>query len=205
MGNRKIQQSEAAAMSEPQQAVSTNASALNSLSSQIDKFIGESKLQGKGWESAKELANVYKTITRTLMMISEQLTESNTKVSNGQAQLLDSQIDEEALNNQMLQNNASLTQLAYASSLWNSINPGQFNPSSNYQNNLRISIGNENAEIQKTLDSMNEFDMSTKYLYDDLQNTLNSLSSLINQVSNVGNTYDSILVDLPLARVLRGW
>ncbi len=211
MGTRKIRQSEAAALGEPQSAVSQNSSAYNDLSGFLDGFINQSKLQGAGWDSAKKLANIYKTIDQTFVMVSDQLTDANSKVISGQANLLDSQIDEEALKNQMLQNQATMTQLAYASTLWNSTNPGQVNPSSNAQRNLQTSIGNENAEIQKTLDSMNDFDLSTKYAYDDLQQSIDNLAKLISQVSNSANTYDSKTglfttahIDMKLVSTLNG-
>jgi|GEM_PF-4275063 len=189
MGTRKIQMSEIGNSTKSQAAVTHNSGAFSGLNNDLSDFIGESALQGKGWASAKTLAEVYKTITQTFSMVSEQLANANQKVVSSQGILLNNQIDEQALKTQIMQNKANMTQLSYANSIWNSANPGKTNQNS--YNNLQQSIKNENAELEKELGSLNEFDLTTKYVYDDLEHTLSNLPRLIAQVSNASNTYDS--------------
>ena len=189
MGTRKIQTSEIGNSTKSQAAVTHNSGAFSGLNSNLSDFIGEAALQGKGWASAKALAEVYKTITQTFSMVSEQLANANQKVVSSQGILLNSQIDEQALKTQIMQNKANMTQLSYANSIWNSANPGKTNQNS--YNNLQQSIKNENGELEKELESLNEFDMATKYAYDDLEHTLSNLARLISQVSNASNTYNS--------------
>lgn len=191
MGTRKILQSDAQKMSQPQQIVIANQEVYSQLSDNLNTFIDQSELQGKGWSSAKQLAEIYQTINRSFEMVSEQLSSANQKVIQNQSNLLDSQIDEQALKNQINQNNASMTQLAYANTIWNSSNPGKPNPSSSIQRSIQQSLGNENAELQKTLDSLNDFDLSTKYAYDEVKGTFELMASILKSLSDIKNNYDS--------------
>lgn len=189
MGTRKILKSEIKNSTNSQSAITNNAGELENLNSSLSGFIEETELQGEGWTSAKELASVYKTITQTFEMVSEQLSNANQKVLSSQGILVDDQIDEQALNNQVMQNKATMTQLSYANSIWNSANPGK--PNQNSYNNLQHSIKNENNVLENRLDSLDKFDSTTKSVYDDLEHTLSNLTHLISQVSNSSKTYDS--------------
>ncbi|KGH34164.1 hypothetical protein [Lactococcus cremoris] len=154
MGTRKILKSEIKNSTNSQSAITNNAGELENLNSSLSGFIEETELQGEGWTSAKELASVYKTITQTFEMVSEQLSNANQKVLSSQGILVDDQIDEQALNNQVMQNKATMTQLSYANSIWNSANPGK--PNQNSYNNLQHSIKNENNVLENRLDSLDK-------------------------------------------------
>lgn len=189
IGSRKILQSEISQSTRAQSAVIQNQSLFGELGSVLNGFIEEPELQGKGWKSAKALAQVYKTVNQTFLMVSEQLSTANQKVIASQDDLLNDQIDEQALLIRIEQNKANMAQLAYANSIWNSTNPGQTNQN-NFQN-LQRSMSNASAELQKDIDSLDEFDSNTRSVYDDIEHTFSQLSQLLAQVSKASHSSDS--------------
>lgn len=189
MGTRKILKSEIGNVTKPISALESNVEAFHQIKAALTEFIGESELQGKGWSSAKEVAGVFETITNGFEMVTSKLLEANHRVEQSQDILLNDQIDEQALQNRIEQNKATMTELSYANSIWNSVNPGKTNQNS--YKNLQRSIGNENQELQKDLDRLNDFDMATKYLYDDIEGDISSLMNLLAKVSDSSRLYDS--------------
>ena len=189
IGSRKILKSEISQSTRAQSAVTQNQSLFGELGSALNGFIEEPALQGKGWTSAKALAQVYKTVNQTFSMVSEQLSNANQNVVSSQEGLLNDQIDEQALLLRIEQNKANMAQLAYANSIWNSANPGQTNQNS-FQN-LQRSMGNANTELQKDIDSLNDFDLSTRTVYNDVEHTFSQLSQLLAQVSKASHSSDS--------------
>ncbi len=188
MGNRKILKSEIGHVTKTNSVLENNLEAFKGMKEGLSNFIGESELQGKGWSSAKEMARIFESITEGFEMVTNKVYEANKTLERSQDILLDDMIDEQALKNRVMQNKATMTQLSYANSLWNSINPGKTNNSFDL---LRHSIGNENAELQKSLDSLHDFDLTTKYLYDDVKQDINSLMHLLSKVSDISKVYDS--------------
>jgi|GEM_PF-5449001 len=189
MGPRKILKSEIGNMTKANPTLENNLETFRGIKASLSDFIDESQLTGKGWSSAKETAHVFKVLNDGFEMVTEKLLEANNKVNKTQDILLNDQIDEQALMLRIEQNKATMTELAYANSMWNSANPGKTNQNS--YNNLQHSIVNENAELQKDLDSLNEFDLSTKYLYDDVERDIQSLMTLLSKVSDSSKLYDS--------------
>ena len=188
IGSRKIEKGDISKSTKPESTISSNLSIFGSLSGRWEDFIGESELQGKGWESAKSVANVFNTINQTFSMLSEQMSQANQKVISSQSILRNDQIDEQALKQRIEQNKQSMTQLAQARTLFKRNNP---EGTTNSFDNLNRAIENENIVLQQELDSLNEFDMSTKYVYDGTEGVLSNLKQLLSQVSQTSNIYDS--------------
>lgn len=188
MGTRKINTGDIFKSTKSNSVMTSNVSDFNTIANYWEDFINEPELEGKGWKSAKGMAGVFKTINQTFRMLSEQVSERNQKVISSQSILKNEQIDEQALKQRIEQNQQTMGQLLQAQSIWRKDNPGK--PSSSFDN-LNRSIGNENAVLQQELDSLDDFDMATKYVYDDLDSTKSQLKNFLSQVSKTSNFYDS--------------
>lgn len=188
IGSRKIQKGDISKSTKANSIMQSNNSTFEGISGDWQNFIGESELEGKGWKSAKALASVFQTINETFQMLSEQVSEANQKVNTSQGILKNDQIDEQALKQRIEQNKQTMSQLSQAQTLWKRDNPDK---SSSSFDNLNRSIGNENAVLQKEIDSLDTFDSATRSVYDDLDGTISKVKSLLSQVSNSSNVYDS--------------
>lgn len=188
IGSRKIQKGDISKSTKANSIMKSNSSTFEGISGDWQNFIGESELEGKGWKSAKALASVFQTINQTFQMLSEQVSEANQKVITSQGILKNDQIDEQALKQRIEQNKQTMSQLSQAQTLWKRDNPDK---SSSSFDNLNRSIGNENAVLQKEIDSLDTFDSATRSVYDNLNGTISKLSTLLAQVSKSSSVYDS--------------
>lgn len=188
IGSRKIQKGDISKSTKANCIMKSNSSTFEGISGEWQNFIGESELEGKGWKSAKALASVFQTINQTFQMLSEQVSEANQKVITSQGILKNDQIDEQALKQRIEQNKQTMSQLSQAQTLWKRDNPDK---SSSSFDNLNRSIGNENAVLQKEIDSLDTFDSATRSVYNDLEGTISKVKSLLSQVSKSSSVYDS--------------
>lgn len=188
MGSRKIQTGDISKSTKSDTGMKSNSAIFSELSGEWQDFIGESGLQGKGWKSAKKLAEVFHTINQTFQMLSEQASDANHKVMTSQELLRNDQIDEQALLQRIEQNKQTMCQLFQAQLIWRRDNPGKL---SNSFDNLDRAFGNENAVLQQEIDSLDTFDSATRSAYDDLDGTIASVKALLTQVSKSSSIYDT--------------